>query len=63
MNRQRRKRLEQAIVIIEEVIYEEEESFNNLPEGISESEKADKMQEYIGFMESAKEELEQVTLD
>jgi hypothetical protein len=63
MNKQRRKKLEQAIEIIAGAMMEEEEALNNLPEGIRESGKADKMEEYIGYMDSAKEELEQITMD
>ncbi len=63
MNKQRRKKLEQAIEIITDAMMEEEEALNNLPEGIRESENADKMEENIGYMDSAKEELEQITLD
>lgn len=63
MNNKKRKRLQEALDIIEDVVYEEQESLDNLPDGIRESEKADKMEEYIQYMDSAKDELEQILLD
>lgn len=54
MNKQRRKQIaaaieliEQAQAILEEVIAEEQEAFDNLPEGIQASERGELMEEYI----------------
>jgi vacuolar-type H+-ATPase subunit H len=62
MNKDRRERLSQAIEMIEEIITEEEEALENLPENIRESEKGEALEENINCMRSAVEEIEQVTL-
>lgn len=60
MNKERRKKLEeakvkieQAMQIIDSVYEEEQESFDNLPEGLQYSEKGDDIQSNIDALESA----------
>ncbi len=60
MNKQRRKRLEeaskliaQAQGIIEEVKDEEQEAHDNLPESIQYGEKGQQMEEYIDMLDEA----------
>lgn len=66
MNKQRRKRIEEALEriqegldILEEVGEEEQEAFNNLPEGLQESEKGETMEQnietLIGFIDSVED--------
>lgn len=59
--------LQQACEIIAEVGDEEEEAFDNLPESIQESERGEKMQEYIdtinevlGAVDEVKDNLETI---
>lgn len=66
MNKQRRKSLTEAYDKLAEVVEsieflrdEEQESFDNLPEGIQESERGEQMQEYIDSMENALTSLEE----
>ena len=77
MNKARRKSiiaslylLQYACQIIAEVGDEEEEAFDNLPESIQESERGEKMQEYIdtideaiGAVEEVKDKLETILED
>lgn len=65
MNKQRRKQIaaaieliEQAQAILEEVIAEEQEAFDNLPEGIQASERGEAMEEYIYTLESFQDGLD-----
>lgn len=58
MNKQRRIRVKDALELIdrargilEEVRDEEQESFDNLPEGLQEGEKGERMQENIDALE------------
>lgn len=71
MNRERRERLEEIsgkldelILELESLYDEEEEALENLPENLSESEQAEKMQEAIENLDtarcSAKEALDSV---
>ena len=60
MNKARRKQIEKALdllqqasEIIAEVGDEEEEAFDNIPESIQESERGEKMQEYIDTIDEA----------
>lgn len=60
MNKQRRKRLEEASKliakaqeIIEEVKDEEQEAHDNLPESIQYGEKGQQMEEYIDMLDEA----------
>lgn len=65
MNKQRRKKVEsvfdqiQALIMeLEEIRDQEQDAFDNLPEGIQESGKGEQMEEYISQMESAIDDLE-----
>ena len=67
MNKQRRKRvceafdmLHQATEILAEVGDEESEAFDNLPEGIQESERGQKMEDIIDAIDDAMEELDEL---
>lgn len=58
MNKQRRTKINEALVLIdrareilEEVRDEEQESFDNLPEGLQEGERGEQMQENIDALE------------
>ena len=58
MNRQRRKELARAMEligearsIIENCCEEEQDAFDNMPEGIQASERGEQMEEYISTME------------
>lgn len=64
MNRQRRKRvqealdlMQQATEILAEVADEEEEAFDNLPEGIQESERGQQMEEVLDVLDGACESI------
>ena len=66
MNKQRRGQLEQAIGfmqtvanIIEEMKDEEQDSYDNLPEGLQSSDKGEAMYEKISLMEDALQQLEE----
>lgn len=65
MNKQRRKRLgeafnliEQAKDILEEVMSEEEESLDNLPDNFRDGDKGEEMQNYIEMIDETIEYLE-----
>ena len=65
MNKQRRKQIaaameliEQAQAILEEVIAEEQEAFDNLPESLQTSERGELMEEYIYTLESFQDGLD-----
>ena len=65
MNNQKRKRLKEAIelmeratAIIEEIKDEEQEALENLPENLQESERAENMQECIDLLEEIQSDLE-----
>ena len=66
MNAQKRKELQEAIdylekarVIIEEIRDEEQNCFDNLPEGLQCSEKGDKFQEAIDNLDTVASDLDQ----
>lgn len=66
MNKQRRIRVKDALELIdrargilEEVRDEEQESFDNLPEGLQEGEKGERMQENIDALEDFLDNLEE----
>lgn len=66
MNKQRRIRVKDALELIdrargilEEVRDEEQESFDNLPEGLQEGEKGERMQENIDALEEFLDNLEE----
>ena len=60
MNKQRRKQLEdvvahidQAKVLLEYIINDEQEAYDNMPESLQESERGEQMSEYIDTMQEA----------
>lgn len=65
MNKIRRKRLAEALDLIsqakdilDEVKYEEQEAFDNLPENFQYGERGEQMEEYISDIEEAFDNLE-----
>ena len=48
---------------LEEIRYEEEESYDNLPESLQESEKGEGIQEHIESLESAIEEVDNIDIE
>lgn len=67
MNKQRRKRiteamelLQQAQAIIEEVKDEEQDAFDNLPEGLQGSERGEAMEEAISNLEEAYDNMDDI---
>lgn len=65
MNAKRRKELEKVIALIEEaknqleaLKEEEQEAFDNMPEGLQYSEKGERMEEVISYLDDAFSELE-----
>lgn len=70
MNKARRKQLEDLIEQlsgikdgIEAVLEEEQEAFDNLPEGIQASERGEAMQENIDNLQTAADSLESEVMD
>lgn len=67
MNKQRRKELEEAVRLLEEaystieiIMEQEQEAFDNMPEGLQESERGEQMQENIDNLDSCLSDLENV---
>ena len=67
MNKQRRKSLETIMQTIESlredltsILEEEQEAFDNMPEGLQESERGEAMQEAIDNLESADSSFEEL---
>lgn len=67
MNRNRREKLKQAISLLDsaykiilQASEEEQDSFDNLPENLQESERGEKMEDAISELESATEKIEEV---
>ena len=65
MNKQRRKELEKALnlladarQIIEGIRDEEQEAYDNLPDGIRDSERGEQMDEYVCTLDEAVSEIE-----
>lgn len=70
MNKDRRKRIARAIdlineawEILEEVKDEEEEAYNNMPEGLQSSERGERMEQYIEILEEAVDNLDTTSLE
>lgn len=66
MNKQRRATIDKinslftdALEMLQEVIEEEQEAFDNLPEGIQESERGEKIQEYLEVLNDAYDYIEE----
>ena len=65
MNKQRRKQIEKAIALMQEALDilenvkdDEQEAFDNMPEGLQGSEKGELMEEIIGYLEDSYGNLE-----
>ena len=67
MNKERRRelrvaitRLEEAYEHLNEVLADEQDAFDNLPEGLQASERGEEMEEGISTMEDALESLDEI---
>lgn len=67
MNKQRKQRFEEVAASLEEakdilgdIQQEEQEAFDNLPEGLQISERGEKMQEYIDLMDDCNDKIDDV---
>lgn len=67
MNKQRKQRFEEVVGSLEEakdilgdIQQEEQEAFDNLPEGLQVSERGEKMQEYIDLMDDCNDKIDDV---
>ena len=65
MNEERRKKLQQALeklndacAVVEEISGEEEEAFENLPEGLQKGEKGESLEAAKGYLDDAVTEIE-----
>jgi hypothetical protein len=65
MNKQRRKQIEKATALMQEALEiletvkdEEQDAFDNMPEGLQGSEKGELMEEIIGYLEDTYSDLE-----
>lgn len=70
MNKQRRKvlaevvaKIDEAMELLESVQGEEQEAFDNMPEGIQVSERGETMEEYISTMEEQLSYLEDAKME
>lgn len=61
MNQARKKRLDDALDILNEVRAEEEEAMNNLPDSFRDGEQGERMQEALDHIETAISEIEEIT--
>ncbi len=59
MNADRRKRIVSLLELLEDVINEEQEAFDNMPESLQSSEKGENSQSAIDAMESARDYLQE----
>ena len=60
MNNTRRKELQKIIDSLEDVITYEQDAYDNMPEGIQDSEKGEVMQEGLDSLNEAKDLLEEI---
>ena len=60
MNSKRRSRLQEGIDILDEVIVEEQEAFDNMPENIRDAEKGQAVEEGLDNLNEAKDLLDEV---
>lgn len=58
MNAERRKKIDRALDLLREAAEEERASYDNLPEGIQESERGQKMEETADALDEAVSSLE-----
>ena len=59
MNNPRRKQIMTVIDSLDEIILDEQDAFDNLPENLAYSEKGEKMEETIDLLNEAKDLLEE----
>lgn len=58
MNNKRRNKIQNIIDHLEDVIADEQDAYDNMPEGIQESDKGEVMEEGLGNLNEAKDLLE-----
>jgi hypothetical protein len=58
MNKDRRNRIANIISDLDDILSEEQDAYDNLPESFQQSERGEKMQEAIDYLEEAKSSLE-----
>ncbi len=63
MNEARRKRLRAIHTALEEILDEEQEAYDNMPESIQYTEQGEKMENYINAIEEAASNIEEVVED
>lgn len=63
MNKQRRKQLQKALDIVSEVFVEEQEAYDNMPEGLVYSDKGEHMSEGLNILDDTKGILEIIIED
>ena len=68
MNKERRKQLQEVINkiseahdLLDEILSDEQDAFDNMPEGLRSSERGETMEEGIYNMEEARDNLEDIT--
>lgn len=68
MNKERRKQLQEVINkiseahdLLDEILSDEQDAFDNMPEGLQSSERGETMEEGIYNMEEARDNLEDIT--
>ena len=60
MNKERRKKLQKVTELLDEVITDEQDAYDNLPEGIQESERGEAMEEGLDKLKEALDLLAEV---
>ncbi len=60
MNRDRRKKIQKAIDLLDDVLVDEQEAYDNMPENLQDSDKGDTMQTGIDNLQDGKDLLEEV---
>lgn len=68
MNKERRKQLQEVVNkiseahdLLDEILSDEQDAFDNMPEGLQSSERGETMEEGIYNMEEARDNLEDIT--
>lgn len=62
MNQERRTKLQEVIDALDEIIIDEQEAYDNMPEGMQEFEKGETMEEGLDNLNEAKDLLEESIL-
>lgn len=60
MNKQRRNKLQKVIDALDEVITDEQDAYDNMPENLQESEKGEATEDGLESLKDAKESLEEI---